>query len=116
MHNYNPIDKYTPIGYICQMSSNECQDESHPSHKKQLSRLNRISGQIEGVKRMIDEQRYCPEILTQLRAIRSAVKSLEAAVLKKHLNSCVAEAFVSGSKKTRDKKVEELTAIFQKYS
>ena len=94
----------------------DCQDDSHPSHKKQLSRLNRIAGQIEGVKRMIDERRYCPEILTQLRAIRSAVKSLETSVLEKHLNCCVAEAFSSGSKKVREKKVEELTAIFQKYS
>ena len=100
------------------MSSNcsECQDESYPSHKKQLSRLNRIAGQIEGVKRMIDDQRYCPEILTQLRAIRSAVKSLEASVLEKHLTCCVAEAFSSGSRKDREKKIDELTTMFQKYS
>lgn len=90
-------------------------DSPHPSHRNQLSRLNRISGQVEGVKRMIDEQRYCPEILTQLRAIRSAVKSLESEVLKTHLNTCVVDVLSSNNKKKRAEQIEELTEIFQKF-
>ncbi len=46
----------------------------HPSHDAEIKRLNRIAGQIEGVKKMVDEGRYCPEILSQLRAVRSAVE------------------------------------------
>ncbi|MCB0331270.1 MAG: metal-sensitive transcriptional regulator [Bdellovibrionales bacterium] len=92
-------------------------DELHPSHKKQISRINRLSGQLEGVKRMIESQRYCPEILTQLRAIRSAVKSLEANVLQTHLTNCVTETFSSKrvSKREKDKKIEELIEIFKRF-
>ena len=64
---------------------------------------------------MIEEQRYCPEILTQLRAVRSALKSLEAQVLKEHLNSCVTDAFSSNRKGDRKKKIEELTEIFYRF-
>ena len=99
------------------MKNGECcsTESPHPSHKKQLSRLNRISGQVEGVKRMINEQRYCPEIMTQLRAIRSAVKSLESEILKTHLNTCVVDVLSSSSKRKREEQIEELTDIFQKF-
>lgn len=92
-------------------------NELHPSHKKQISRINRISGQLEGVRGMIEAQRYCPEILTQLRAIRSAVKSLEANVLQTHLSSCVTETFSSKrvSKSEKEKKIKELIEIFKRY-
>ena len=93
-----------------------CSDDGeHPSHRKQVSRLNRASGQLEGVRKMIEEQRYCPEILTQLRATRSALKSLEAEILKTHLSSCVAEAFESKRKGDREKKIEELAEIFYRF-
>ena len=91
-------------------------ENEHPCHKKQLSRLNRVAGQVEGVRRMIEEQRYCPEIMTQLRAVRSAVKSLEMEILKSHLNSCVVQALSSSNKKEREQQIEELTGIFQKFS
>ena len=96
------------------MSKSESTD--HPCHKKQLSRLNRLAGQIDGVRRMIDEGRYCPEILTQLRAVRSAIKSLEAEILKGHLNSCVVSALSSSNKKKREEQINELTGIFQRFS
>ena len=58
--------------------------------KKQLrNRLNRISGQIDGVKRMIEDDRYCNDILIQLSAIEKAVKSLSSVVLEKHMYSCI---------------------------
>lgn len=92
--------------------------ESHPSHKKQISRLNRIAGQVEGVRGMFESQRYCPEILTQLRAIRSAVRSLEANVLQTHLSSCIAETFSSkkASKCEKEQKIVELIEIFKRYN
>ena len=87
----------------------------NPSHKKHISRLNRVSGQIEGVKGMIEDGRYCTDILNQLKAVRSAVKSLEASILTVHLNSCVKNAFESGSTKDREKKIEELQQIFYRH-
>ena len=87
-------------------------DHASPSHKNQISRLNRISGQIEGVKRMIKDNRYCPDILTQTKAVRSALKSLEASILVEHLNCCVTNAFDSGNKREQEKKIEELKKLF----
>ena len=55
------------------------------THKENLSRLNRIAGQIEGIKKMIEDGRDCPDIISQLRAVRSAVKSVESNILEKHL-------------------------------
>ena len=62
---------------------------------------------------MIEENRYCPEIMTQTRAISSALRSLEAKLLQVHLESCVRNAFESGSK-DREAKIEELVELFRK--
>ena len=88
----------------------------HPDYSKELSRLNRISGQIEGVKKMIGERRYCPEILTQLRAARSAINSIEANILETHLDACVNDAFTSGNKAQQAKKMAELKELYRKYN
>lgn len=88
--------------------------EQHPDHSKQLHRINRIVGQLEGVKKMIEDRRYCPDILTQTRAISSAVRSLEANILQLHLENCVQDAFNS-KKGYADKQIQELVDIFKKY-
>lgn len=88
---------------------------NYPCHTAEIKKLNRIAGQIEGVKKMIDDHRYCPEILTQLRAVRSAVKSVEATILEAHLQSCVADAMISGKKKEAEKKIRELQDLFKRY-
>ena len=93
-----------------------CEKKKHPSHEKQLPSLNRISGQVEGVKKMIDEGRYCPDILTQMRAIRSALKSVEANILETHLGHCVTDVMEQGSKKTRDEKIQEVKELFKRYN
>lgn len=86
-----------------------------PCHKDELKKLNRITGQIEGVKKMIEDCRYCPDILTQLRAIRSAVRGVEARVLEKHLQSCVRDAMESGDHKKAGEKIDELVKLFKRY-
>lgn len=86
----------------------------HPDHAKELHRLNRISGQIEGVKRMISEREYCPKIITQIQAVRAALKSLEAVVLEKHLASCLKDALGSRDRKEAEKKMAELMELFQR--
>jgi DNA-binding FrmR family transcriptional regulator len=92
-----------------------CAKPKHPSHKQQSSRLNRIAGQIEGVKRMIDDQRYCPDILIQCRAIRSAIKSLESSIMEVHLKNCVAETLNSGQDSEKQEKIGELLKLFYRF-
>ena len=85
-----------------------CCDEKHPNYEKHIPRINKISGQLNGIKKMIEEQRYCPEIITQLKAVSSACQSLEIIMLEKHLESCVLEAFQSKDKNAQAKKIKEL--------
>ena len=92
------------------------QTTAHPDHKDQIRRVNRIIGQLEGVKRMIEEKKYCPDIVTQAAAVRAAVVSLEKAILKKHLSSCVRDAFLSGNNRVADDKIRELLDIFSRTS
>lgn len=87
----------------------------HPSHAKEIKNLNRISGQLDAVKRMIDERKYCPDILTQLRAARSAIKSVETKILEAHLNACVEESLSKGSAKDKKTKIAELTELFKRF-
>lgn len=93
----------------------DCCNNNHPSHKAELKNLNRISGQLEGVKKMIGERKYCPDILTQLRAARSAIKSVEAKILEAHLHACVEESFNKGSAKDKKNKIAELAEIFKRF-
>lgn len=88
---------------------------ANPCHHSELPKLNRIAGQIEGIKRMVEEHRYCPDILTQLRAVRAALKTVEANVLETHLRHCVAEAMAHGSKKQKDDKIAELKDLFKRF-
>ncbi len=93
-----------------------CAEHQHPDYGKELSRVNRISGQMEGIKRMIEERRYCPDILTQLRAIRSAINSLEANILETHLDSCVTEAFNAGNEEEKQQKINELKELYRRFN
>ena len=79
---------------------------SHPDHSKLLKNLNRISGQVEGIKKMIHDQKYCIEITHQIKAARSALLTVENMILKDHIKSCVKEALTNPSE--MDAKVEEL--------
>ncbi|OGC22222.1 hypothetical protein A2291_01350 [candidate division WOR-1 bacterium RIFOXYB2_FULL_42_35] len=79
---------------------------------KILKRLNRISGQVAGLKRMVAEPRYCVDILTQIAAVRAALSSVGSCILKDHLESCVSEAIKKGKGK---KHIEELIDVFQKF-
>lgn len=87
-----------------------------PPHDASLKRLNRIVGQLGGVKTMMEERRYCPDILTQLRAARAALKSLEVAMLGNHLNHCVVKAVKSGDDKEVQAKLDELQELIGRYT
>ena len=91
------------------------QQTQHPSHQEQMPHLNRVSGQVEGIKKMIEERRYCPEILNQLRAIRSAIKSIELRILDTHLSSCVNEACLSQDQNEQRKKIDEIRELIKRF-
>jgi DNA-binding FrmR family transcriptional regulator len=73
-----------------------------------LARLKRIEGQVSGLTRMIGEDRYCVDILTQIHAARAALHKVEEEVLRDHVAHCVVEAFASGDVLDQQQKVEEL--------
>lgn len=88
----------------------------HPCHGSEIKKLNRIGGQVEGIKKMIDEGRYCPDIMTQLRAVRAAVKSVELNILESHLQSCVMTAMKSGSDEVAAEKISEVKDIMKRFN
>jgi DNA-binding FrmR family transcriptional regulator len=86
-----------------------------PHHDpKLLTRLSRIQGQVGGIARMIEEDRYCIDILTQMQAIKAALRKVEEELLKSHSNHCVASAIRSGNVKDARAKFAELVELFSK--
>lgn len=90
-------------------------DHEHPHHHGELPRLNRIAGQVDGIRRMIAEERHCTDILAQIRAARAALKTVEANVLETHLQSCVRDAMNGGDQREIDAKIEELKDLFKRF-
>ena len=89
-------------------------ESNHPNYEKHLPRINKVVGQLNGIKKMIEDKRYCPEIITQLKAVSSACQSLEIIMLQKHLETCVMEAFHSKDKNIQDEKIQELTKLYKR--
>ncbi len=88
-------------------------DES--TRKQVKARLRRISGQIAGIERMVDEDRYCVDILLQIAAARAALGAVGRLVLGNHVETCVAEAFRSGQARDRREKIDELMEVFARF-
>lgn len=95
-------------------------DASHRGHvvargdkDELLKRLNRISGQVEGISRMIAEDRYCVDIVTQIAAVRSALDALGLKLLHDHAHGCVQQAVRSGN---GDAAIEELMKVVQRFA
>ena len=74
-------------------------------------RLNRIEGQVRGLSRMVEEDRYCIEIVTQIAAVRAALRRVEEEMLRDHVGHCVEHAIASGNKADQRRKIEELMAV-----
>src|SRR5712692_2659298 len=74
-------------------------------------RLSRIEGQVRGIARMVDADRYCIDIVTQVAAVRAALRRLEEEILRDHVAHCVEHAIASGNKADQRRKVEELMAV-----
>ena len=83
--------------------------------RKLLSRIARVEGQVRGIGRMIEEDRYCIDILNQMQAIKAALRKVEEEILKDHAAHCVAHAIKSGNAKDQTRKFSELLELFSRY-
>ena len=88
----------------------------HDSKPKLLNRLNRIEGQVRGIARMVEEDRYCIDVLTQLQAVRAAMNRVETEMLKDHLNHCIEHAIVSGDVGDQRQKANEIIQLLERAS
>ena len=84
-----------------------------PDHTATVRRLKKIEGQVRGVARMIDEERYCIDILQQINAIKAALAKAETEILKAHAATCVDEAIESGDANVQRRKFAELVTLFE---
>ena len=83
---------------------------------KALKRLNRVRGQLEGVGKMIEEERYCVDILTQISSVHEALRGLGKLIMQNFLESCVTESLSSPIKKKKEKTYKELMDIIYKFA
>jgi DNA-binding FrmR family transcriptional regulator len=81
-----------------------------------IKRLHRIQGQVRGIERMIEDDRYCIDILTQLAAVSTALDSLSFELLENHVNHCVTRAITSGDEEEATAKAEELLAAVHRFA
>lgn len=85
-------------------------ERSPQEYKKLINRLNRIEGQVRGVKRMVEEDTYCTDILVQVAAVNAALNSFNKELLANHIRTCVADDIREGN----DETIEELVVTLQK--
>ena len=81
-----------------------------------IKRLHRIEGQVRGIERMVTDDRYCIDILTQISAVNTALESLAFKILDEHVRHCVAGALTSGDEKDIATKTEELLEAVQRFA
>ena len=77
-------------------------------------RLGRIEGQVRGLSKMVDEDRYCIDIVTQISAVRAALRRVEEEILKDHVAHCVEHAIASGDRADQREKIAELMAVISR--
>ena len=97
------------------MSDVEMRTHGYTAGKDALvKRLHRIEGQVRGIEKMVEDDRYCIDILTQTNAIKAALHKVEEAILRDHVSHCVAHAFAVGGRGEQRAKIEELVTVLEK--
>lgn len=86
----------------------------NPSHTDNLVALKRVEGQIRGVQKMIEERKYCIDILNQIYAVKGAISRVEEKILEKHLQHCVTDAVKGTSEKEKQQKLNEILKLITK--
>ena len=87
---------------------------AHGDTTKNLSALKRIEGQVRGIAKMVEEDRYCIDIVTQIAAARAALSRIESDLLRQHLGHCVHRAMNSKNAAEQEKVIEELVGVFRR--
>ena len=82
---------------------------------KVLARLKKVSGQVAGISRMVEEDRYCVDVLHQIAAVEGALDRVGHLVLASHVETCVSSAIESGRPKERREKLDELLEVFSRF-
>ena len=85
---------------------------SHPCHKDKIVNIRRIKGQLEGIERMINDEKYCIDILNQMRAIKNALTSVEAKILETHLKECIKDSLDAPN--DNQAKIDEIINILKR--
>ena len=80
-----------------------------------IKRLHRIEGQVRGIERMVEEDRYCIDVLTQIAAVRTALEQVGAKLLEGHVTHCIASAIASGDEKSANAKSAEMLDAVQRF-
>lgn len=88
----------------------------HHDKSAHLKRLSKIEGQVRGLSRMVEEDRYCIDIVTQVSAVRAALRRVEEDILREHIAHCVEHAIASGNADEQRKKVQELMDVIARSS
>jgi CsoR family transcriptional regulator, copper-sensing transcriptional repressor len=88
----------------------------HADKPALVKRLHRIEGQVRGIERMVEDDRYCIDILTQISAVNTALESLAFKILEEHVRHCVSGALTSGDEEDAREKTEELLAAVQRFA
>ena len=89
----------------------------HGYDKERLKkRLHRVEGQVRGIERMVDDDRYCIDVLTQIAAVKTALESIGYELLSDHVSHCVHDALASGDQETVEEKSRELLAAVQRFA
>lgn len=85
---------------------------TYPPHDAELDSLARIEGQVRGIRKMVEERRYCIDIIFQMRAIHAALRRVERNILQTHLDTCVRRAFSGDSTEEHEEKIQEILTLF----
>lgn len=97
------------------MEINMENNSKNPNHLSEVGKINRAIGQLEGVKKMIEDGRYCVEIIQQLKAARSATKNVELSILKRHMQMCLIKAVKNQDEQELLIKIDELQNLIKNF-
>jgi len=89
--------------------------KKHPCHSDNIVALRRIEGQVRGIQKMIEDRKYCVDILNQIHAVMGSLARVEDKILEKHLGTCVTNAVKSKSVSEKDKKLSEVIKVVRQF-
>ncbi|MCC2254055.1 metal-sensing transcriptional repressor [Ruminococcus sp. CLA-AA-H200] len=95
---------------VCPVCEHRTKERTEKEKKDMMNRLSRIEGQVRGIKRMVEENAYCPDILIQVSAVNAALNSFNKVLLADHIRTCVAKDIREGNEET----IDELVLVLQK--